>query len=437
MPELPKSIFFIPLVMVLGTAAYASGVPANSGTTRDAGTTDSSRQSGSAPVSDNVTPEQQELRNSVTQYLRNIKRLQKTHGAFYDQIGENLIGLGLLYRNLGQNKQAVQAFNQALHINRINHGLYGASQLPIMELIIQTNTALSDWQALDQNFYYLYWVDRRLYGDNDPRLLPVIERLGRWHLQACSLMVDSVPSKHLLKAADLFQNAIRIIEQNYGSHDQRLLKPLLGLAITDYRIAQHVSMVETYEEQDFGIGFPGDQEQEMEEVRNQQVLFFNSYRDGQKALSRIISVYETNPNLSKRDYGRALVFLGDWYLLFDRRTSASKTYAMAYAKLQDSGMDNKDINRLFAKPRSLPDFQFSTENRPPDDSGNYIIAKFDVSKNGRARNIEIVKTSVADNDTLRRRAKDSIRTARFRPRLENGQPVATTGVNVKFIISND
>ena len=434
MPELPKSILFIPLVMVLGTAAYAPGTRADSGTPAHTGAVDATRQ---APDSGDISPRQQELRHAVTQYRKNIKELQKTYGAFYDQIGENLIGLGLAYRNLGQNREAIQAFNQALHINRINHGLYGASQLPLMELIIQTNTALSDWQALDQNFDYLYWVNRRLYGDDDPRLLPVIERLGRWNLQAYSLTSDPAPFKHLLDAAELFQNAVRIIEQNYGTYDKHLINPLLGLAMADYQIAQQIRLDVTYEDHGFNTGFPGDMEQEMYEVRNQQTVFFNGYHDGQKALSRITDVYSKNPELSKRDYGRALVLLGDWYLLFDRRTAASKTYALAYAKLQDSGMGKEDINRLFGRPQSLPDFRLSAENQPPDNNGDYIIAKFDISKYGRARNIEIVKTSVADSDSLRRRAKDTIRAARFRPRLENGQPVATPGVNVKFMISND
>lgn len=438
MSELPKSILFIPLVMVLGTAAYAPVTLADTGPAAAApGTADSTHRSGSTPVSDNASPRQRGLRKSVTQYLHNIKDLQKTHGAFYDQIGENFIGLGLAYRNLGQYKEAVQAFNQALHINRINHGLYSASQLPIMEMIIQTNTALSDWQTLDQNYNYLYWVNRRLYGDDDPRLLPVIDRLGRWQLQAYRLTSGPTPFKHLLNAAELFQNAVRIIKQNYGTYDQRLINPLLGLAMADYQITQHISLTEAYGKHGFGDAFPGDLEQEMEDARDQQLLFFNGYREGQKALSRIIDVYSNNPGLSKRAYGKALVLLGDWYMLFDRRNSARKTYAQAYAKLQESGLGKKELNRLFKQPHSLPDFQLSAKNQPSNDNGDYIIAKFDVSKNGRARNIEIVKSSVSYNGSLRRRAKDTIRAARFRPRLKNGQPVATAGVNIKFIISND
>ena len=438
MPELTKSLFFFLPVMVLGAAVHASESQINSspaaGVERTpAQLTSRSRQGPAAATKNSETGQ------TVTEYKRSIKQLQANHGAFYDQISEKLIGLGLAYKNLGQNKQAVDAFNRSLHINRINHGLYDASQLPILDLIIQTNTALADWQALDQNYYYLYWVNRRIYGEDSPRLLPVINRLGQWHLEAYSLAVDSAPFNHLLAADQLFQDAIQIIEKNFGPDDPRLINPLYGLTMTNFQISSHATAAAMYDHMRVATANSSIMDQMLEEERNRQDMIGDSYRDGKKALLKIVDIYNKNSDLPVTEHGMALVMLGDWYLLFNRRSAAGETYAEAYSTLQKSGMQKEEIDRIFGKPHSIPELQPSTDLQTQQDNSNdvkdvnYVVAKFDVSKSGWARNIEIVEANPADNVSLRRRAKDRIRATRFRPRLENGQPVATAGVNIKYI----
>ena len=436
MPELTKSIFFFLPAMVLGAAAHAAEPQLNSSPTAVSETLPAQPMAAAATARHADTDKSQD---AVIEYQNSIKQLQATHGAFYDQISEKLIGMGLAYRNLGQNKQAVDAFNRSLHINRINHGLYDASQLPILELIIQTNTTLADWQALDQNYHYLYWVNRRIYGDDSPRLLPVINRLGQWHLQAYSLAVDSLPFNHLLDAEQLFQDAIQIIEKNYGADDPRLITPLYGLTMTNFQISSNATAAAVYDHMRVATLNSGFMDQMLEDERNRQDMISESYRDGKKALLKIVDIYSKNTDLPVTGHGMALVMLGDWYLLFNRRSAAVETYAEAYSSLQKSGMQNEEIDRIFGKPHSIPELEPSTDLQTQQNNSNdiedvnYVIAKFDVSKSGWARNIEIVEANPADNVSLRRRAKDRIRATRFRPRLENGQPVATAGVNVKYI----
>lgn len=439
MPDLSKSVLFFLPVMLLGTAAHASELPPAPSATDNhilqQGTAD---PSGSGFNTGETGTEPEQSRHTVVEYQNSIKELQRAHGAFYDGISEKLIGMGLAYRNLGQNKEAIEVLNRALHINRINHGLYNDSQFPLLELIIQTNTALGDWQALDQNYHYLYWVSRRIYGDDDPRLLPVIDRLGRWHLNAYSLAPDSIPFNHLLAADRLFQDAVHIIEQNYGPEDPRLITPLYGLVMANYQIASHANVATMYDDLHFTRVNSSFMDDAMEEVRASQELMSESYRDGKNAMLKILDIYSNNPDLPGVDQGTAMILLGDWYLMFDRRSAARETYATAYSKLQESGIQKVEINKLFAQPHSLPALQLPTDYQATQDdnnssNGGYVIAKFDVSKNGWAKNIEIVESSPADDIPLRRRAKDSIRTTRFRPRLENGQPVATAGVNIKYV----
>ncbi|MCP4508489.1 MAG: hypothetical protein GY826_19125 [Fuerstiella sp.] len=66
---------------------------------------------------------------------------------------------------------------------------------------------------------------------------------------------------------------------------------------------------------------------------------------------------------------------------------------------------------------------------------DYVVAEFDLSRTGRARNIQIVDSSPADDNDFRRQAKRAISKDRFRPRLEGGIPIKASGVSLKYAYS--
>jgi len=66
----------------------------------------------------------------------------------------------------------------------------------------------------------------------------------------------------------------------------------------------------------------------------------------------------------------------------------------------------------------------------------YVLASFDVSPSGKARNIEIIESSPEDNVLYKRRAKRSIANTKFRPRYEDGKPVLTTGVSLRYVFTD-
>lgn len=405
MLESPKIRAFLPLLgLILGATAQAAeplriiDIPSDASATEAEimGRTDMNSHS------DVVIPDTAQLGRTVGQYMDTIEELQKSHGIFHDRIGEELIGLGLAYRNLGQYRQAIDAFNRSLHINRINQGLHNPNQLPLLELLIETNSAVSDWEALDQNYHYFRWVNRRNYGENDPHLLPVIDRLGRWHLNEYQLESDPIRFKHLLYADNLFLDAVEIIQASSGPNDPRLINVLYGIALTTHYMASHAVPRDSY------------------------------FKRGEKTFLQITDIYANNPQLPADAPGIALTHLGDWYLLFNKLKSAKETYEIAYAKLTESSMQQDDIDRFFSQPRRLPALKFPTEDQQDDSNSSYVIAMFDITKSGRAKNIEIIESSPANDTSLHRHAKRTIRATHFRPKIEDGQPVKTPDVNMTF-----
>jgi len=238
-----------------------------------------------------------EAKRTILQYQAMITEMEQAHGAYHDQLSQELLGLGLSYRNQGQHGEAISVFKRSLHINRINQGLHNSNQLPILDLIIETNTALSDWEALDQNYHYLYWVNLRNFGENDPRLLPIIDKVGRWHINAYQLQSEGKNLSHLLDANYLYNIAIRIIEAHYGQTDPRLINALYGVALTNYELATNISSSDSFKTTGVSFGRGDRRGRLIKEEEARQALIFDSYRKGKKAIQRIVNIHMNNPQL--------------------------------------------------------------------------------------------------------------------------------------------
>ena len=108
-----------------------------------------------------LSPEEMLMLESITRYSERVQQLEAENGAYNHELVEELIGLGQAYYNMGNYTEALGLYNRALHINRVNEGLHNINQLPIVELIIEANTALKDYKKLSDNFGYLLWVYNR------------------------------------------------------------------------------------------------------------------------------------------------------------------------------------------------------------------------------------------------------------------------------------
>ena len=391
-----------------------------------------------APLShadSHLSPRNETPSRSIAQYKGVIKDLELAYGAYHNELSETLMGLGLALYTQGNYAAAAAALQRSLHINRVNQGLHDLSQIPILQMLIRTNKALQDWSSLDQNYNYLYWLNRRTYGEKDPRQLEFIYEMAQWHLEAFQDRLDDAPFQHILTAHSLFRKAVEIIETNRGQNNPELITPLHASVVTLYEIARYVS---TDFENDQPGFTPGSNGRVMavltEESYPLYKLVGDSFREGKKILEQVIEIYSANPEIPIDGQALAYIYLGDWYLLFNKNDKALDTYQQAYTVVAEKGAVLDSLEQLLAEPRSLPALSLPTGNHTGQDEGqNYIVASFDVSETGRAINVEIIESKPVDDITMRTQAKRDIRASRFRPRFEKGQPVATTDVNLRYV----
>lgn len=184
-----------------------------------------------------------ELLSIAEQYKQQIARLESEYGAYDARLGEQLLSQGLVYQQLKDHTRALEALKRAHHIKRVNDGLQNLGQVPILQNITESNIALRDWDAVDQNFDQLLWIYRRNYADGDPELLNIYDQVRRWKIQAYrDGLLKSDAYTPVNEAAYLFSKVITLTEQRVGQRDPRLIDLLYSDALTRAQDEKYLDM---------------------------------------------------------------------------------------------------------------------------------------------------------------------------------------------------
>jgi len=425
------------------------------------------------PRSESTTDHAAQARESVKRYEDEIAALQSQYGASDPRLGEALLGLGQAYRATDRHKEAATAFKQGLHVVRMNDGLHSLAQLPYLERLIEENTTLGNWEKVNKNYNYLCWVYKRNYGDNDPRLLPVIERVSRSQIEIYNADPDTFSAANLRRRGKMLAKAVHIIETRYGKTDARLVAALNRVAMNQYYLALQTGSLPDYRNYQqymqqarsedlfttITVAVPIVSSGGVVGVRYQQITVPRSHspgtlrndmartfdridaarREGRDALARIQAISEQDPQASVQARALAITHRGDWDLLYENG-SGRRDYREAYELLHRAANGASYIHYLFGRPRPLPAMEEENNDGsvPPGKRapapGTFIEVSFDVLPTGRSRNVRITQAPSGLDASVNRYVKWFISTMRFRPRLEDGQPAMTRDVNIKYVV---
>lgn len=356
---------------------------------------------------------------ALRRYSKRVTELQGEFGAYHNQFSEALLDLGLAQQEVGNHDDAIKTLKQALHVNRINEGLYNPSIAPILERLIVSYASAGDWEAVDDRHHFLMQLSYRNLRPDDPALLPILTKLSRWHLYAFMQNLGADPLKHLVAARGLFNRAASIIEVNFGNADLRLAHQYRGRSIADYYLA-------LYQQQERDV---------LDETTRKVVHIRTGFGEGLRAINGSIAVYANNAKAPPAAEALALTQLGDWYLMFHKNQSAEAAYKQAYAKLAAEPAFAKVLDDTFGKPVPLPDFNNAYfdyfEDAEKDEAMGYVLVNIDVTANGAVRNSKVIAASPAKK-SMRRRALATLKSTLFRPRFENGEAVKTENLRYRY-----
>ena len=141
-------------------------------------------------------------------YIQQLQLQELSAGPYSDALAEPLASLGRHYRERGEYGEALGYYRRALHIVRVNDGLYSERQIPLVRDLLDTYRLAGDLQELDERYEYFF----RLYGNGEPpytelRLRASLEFL-RWQREALRIDLDGDGKNRLLKLYQLNEHIL-------------------------------------------------------------------------------------------------------------------------------------------------------------------------------------------------------------------------------------
>lgn len=158
----------------------------------------------------------EQLQKAKVHFEAQLLELEESYGVFDSKVAENLFSLGQIYQASGEYQLARDTYTRSLEVTRVNHGLYNAIQFPIVKQLILLNRRLGEWSKLDDTYDYLYWLSRRVYGEDSEQLLPVLESLVYWKYEA--IMNNLLGNNETLMKE--IKSATRVARQILKTHPQ-------------------------------------------------------------------------------------------------------------------------------------------------------------------------------------------------------------------------
>lgn len=383
---------------------------------------------------------------SIIDYLDAIATEEAQRGAYDPQLGELFHGLASAHQRAGNHKEAITAFKHAMHVNRVNNGIYSVSQEPMLRGMIASHQATAQMESAALNYHRLLGLYERNYGNSAPELIPLLAEASNWHRNVYIEKQSRDRVGHLILAQSMSGSAVDIATRHFGYTHLQLVRLLRDMAESSYYLAVHYGRYETLETPDtsgfFATGYdryPG--ASRPQGISTEQRLYYNGYSGGRRAYERIVAILDSN-EASPKERAQAYLELGDWFTLFKRRGSAADAYRKGWQALANA--DQQDaIIELMGKPKMLPVFEFESSDQSESDSDTttekselpHALVSLTVTANGAPRNIRVLKTE-PESEQIASRAIRTTRNARFRAQIKDGQPVTTDNYELKIFIAN-
>ncbi len=349
--------------------------------------------------------ENEDPRAAVTNLPHAIDLIEFDKGPFDSALVEPLQAMALGHLQLDQYSDAKEDLRRAQHITRRHGGVYTEAQLTIVDQLIDVSESAGTRGNTDALLLLYLRVHENLYGPGDPRTVPALLRIAEHfaevgsdipslpveagvYRQRTDSAVDLERVRFFKRSIQYYKRAIDIVEQNYGDSDSRLMAPLRGIAHT-------------------------------------KRLKGSGKQEAIDSLRRVIEIVKADPGADAGDVARAMVDLGDLLTVWnDSRSKA--TYAAAWHTIPDQPEYDSLREELFGTPKHivLDALAIRIRNRPWRVEGEtFSDIKYVVLANGRARRLDVVDGNAPPAATRFLRKK--LQSARFRPRMVDGEPVRT------------
>ena len=402
-----------------------------------------------------------------------LDRLQTSSGP-YEGAPERLDALttlGSLLQEQGDHEEAINHYEQAMQLVRVNEGLFSERQLPMQAAIIDSHLALGDYDKADDMQASRLHLLRQNYPENSDTRVAAEEQMAHWniayylhnYLYRASPSTYSLTRQHSvsrIRQASVFRSAqvspfeysgmrssgpprsgrylssrtprLNEAEEQFLKHFNSAsggqgLDSLKALLSTAYYRNLEVAYRLRYQDLFSEINPVN--------LNDAQRISRDTYQNGldliQQQLDRL------SDTVNERD--EVLLLQADWHLLFGYRGRADEAYAELHEKLADQ-LSGAELTQFFNPSAFVMLPTFVTHQYSPDalseqhavEGSGYLDTRLDINIDGSIRGVSITGTSPDTPDRLRILLRDYLDTIVARPPILNGVLTRSLDLPVRF-----
>jgi len=310
------------------------------------------------------------LLNEVENYRQLLAQIETSTGPYGRDLFEPLSSLAQALFDAEIYSEAEEMIDRGMQVIRINDGLYNPQQLPLLQLSIEIDIRLGDFEAANDASDYLVEIYSNEYSDQPLALLQSLESVSDWHYSLMSQDEDTNQAKHLLRAHDLnlqMVAATALLEpqdltvRNYYAYRQALSTYYFSSAIatggrTGTNVLNETSTIySTYTIENPARRFPRE--------------FEDKLNEGLTLVEQVTESYGETATEVIEAKVMASIYYADWRILYrdgmrvigesSPLSRARSIYRQAKDDLISLGYEAQTVERYFSIPALLPVTEFT------------------------------------------------------------------------------
>jgi tetratricopeptide (TPR) repeat protein len=326
-------------------------------------------------------------------------------------------GLGVTYHGARRYDLAAASLERAIALSRRTEGLFNEDQLPLLEKQADSLTEIGRVEDAQLAHRYALRIVGRREGERSLAFARQLESVGRWYTRVRSFEA----------ARATLRGAAGLAESIAGPEATALVGPLTGIAdnarrwLTDPIIRELGSADDPRSSMFHDSTMPAPPSLAPSTIA----------AEGLKALERAAAIVDAHPDASPALVAGVHSQLGDWHTARQAPERARPSYLRAWQAAGAAPDGARLQQSLFGAPQLIryvpPDNWDRYARRPPEEIERLDVEfELTVTADGGTRDPRVV--TGGGDERLTNQALRAVETARYRPRLVDGQPSDTPGV---------
>lgn len=358
-----------------------------------------------------------ELRKSLQRQFELVQKIEEEEDAFSENLGEAYLAYGKLLAQAGRIDEARDMYARALHLVKVNNGVYAIEQRPVLRAMFNIYDAKGQLDEMERYLRQIIWLEKKHPENQDDYSYDLVLRLS-------NLLIDHYLAWPKITEAALSRinksiHYLRYAMNRYGDQPlSEVMLPYGELALLHYfKFQISVELNRTF--------FDQSRYKTMADLDKSSTVLSRSnfVASAQENLDKYLERATKENNVEHQV--RALRDLGDLQLLFGRSKDAANYYNLAWLRAADLD-ENHELVSSFMQPHKLPDFNYAGKRTKLDKNieSVYVPLLINLDEFGKVKKI-LTKADETPYPRYVFRAKRTSRKLIFRPTIENGAMVKT------------